>query len=117
MKTILTKLTLTLAVCLASGSARAETAEIAASPELPACDAPLTAYYVRTGYESTGDLKVYALTHLVEIEQSDGERRLCKGTLIALEGRHTVSFEIGWYDVERQIPFFSGSVITPTNPY
>jgi hypothetical protein len=41
MKTILS--TLTLAACLTSGSARAETADIVTSDELPACDAPLTA--------------------------------------------------------------------------
>lgn len=113
MKTILTKLTLTLAVCLASGSAMAETADIAASPELPACDAPLTAYYVRTGYEASGNMLVASLTDLVEAEPSDGTRRQCRGTLIALDGRHAVTFEIRWHDAERTIPSFSGDVIAP----
>lgn len=112
MKTIL-KLTLTLAACLTSGSARAETADIATSSELPACDAPLTAYYVRTGYEASGDLLVASLTDLVEAEPSDGTRRQCRGTLIALDGRHAVTFEIGWHDAERTVPSFSGDVIKP----
>lgn len=111
MKTILT--TMALAACLTLGSARAETADIAASPELPACDAPLTAYFVRTGYEASGDLLVATLTDLVETVPSDGTRRQCRGTLIALDGRHAVTFEIGWHDAERMVPFFSGDVIKP----
>lgn len=111
MKTILT--TLTLAACLTSGSAMAETVNIADSVELPACDAPLTAYYVRTGYEATGNVLVASVTDLVEAEPSDGTRRQCRGTLIALDGRHAVTFEIGWHDAERMVPFFSGDVIKP----
>lgn len=111
MKTILTKLTLTLAACLISGSAMAETADIAASPELPACNAPLTAYYVRTGYEASGNVLVASLADIVEAEPSDGTRRQCRGTLIALNGRHAVTFEIGWDDINDGVVFFSGDVL------
>ncbi|WP_152527931.1 hypothetical protein [Lutibaculum baratangense] len=111
MKSILT--TIALAACLTLGSARAETADIATSPELPSCDAPLTAYYVRTGYEASGNVLVASLADLVEAVPSDGTRRQCRGTLIALDGRHAVTFEIGWHDAERSVPSFSGDVIKP----
>jgi hypothetical protein len=109
MKTILT--TMALAACLTLGSARAETADIAASPELPACNAPLTAYYVRTGYEASGNVLVAALVDLVEAEPSDGTRRQCRGILVALDGRHAVTFEIGWHNAEAAVPYFSGEVL------
>ncbi|WP_296576705.1 hypothetical protein [Phreatobacter sp.] len=51
------------------------------------------------------------MSDLVEAEPSDGTRRQCRGTLIALDGRHMVTFEIGWHDAERTVPSFSGDVI------
>ncbi len=66
---------------------------------------------MRTGYEATGNVLVASLSDLVEAEPSDGTRRQCRGTLIALDGRHMVTFEIGWHDAERTVPSFSGDVI------